>query len=84
MFRGQGCKATTPAYKRLTAKLRSKDVLFVDCPLDGAIQPFHEQLGVTAIPFVQVYDPAAGLVEEKQMTRSNFFAVEETLRSLIQ
>ena len=56
----------------------------MDCPLDGAIQPFHEQLGVTAIPFVQVYDPAAGLVEEKQMTRSNFFAVEETLRSLIQ
>ena len=68
-----------------TATGKQRKIKFVDCPLENeeATKVFHDMFGITTIPFVQIYHPLVGLVEEQHVTRRNFFDFETMLTSYV-
>jgi thiol-disulfide isomerase/thioredoxin len=66
----RACKAVEPSFYRLAHSM--PDVKFVEVPVLEENANLHQGLGVPALPFVHIYSPTAGLVEELRMTKREF------------
>ena len=60
-----------------------KDVEFVDVPVSERNAKLHQGLGIPTLPFLHVYHPDAGLVEERKFTRSHVSEAKKTLQSYV-
>lgn len=66
----RACKAAEPMFRRLTLEYPS--VKFVEVPLLEENAYMLKGLGVPSFPYVHLYDPAVGLVEERRINRKVF------------
>jgi thiol-disulfide isomerase/thioredoxin len=76
------CQAVEPMYRKFVKKHADK-IKFVDCPMPRAPNEVHKALGIKFIPFVHIYHPDAGLVEERTIGRSTYSVFEKIAKSLV-
>jgi thiol:disulfide interchange protein len=65
----RACKAMAPGYLKL-AKVHS-NIQFVQVPVTETNMNLHQGLGVPSTPYVHLYHPQGGLVEEQKLTRKH-------------
>jgi hypothetical protein len=70
-----------PSYYKFTRDFEEKNVKFVDCPMTAVNADLHASLGVNSIPFVHVYHPEAGLVEERKLSRKYYNGFEKAVKA---
>jgi hypothetical protein len=70
-----------PSYFKFTKDLEQKNVKFVDCPITPFNADLHASLGIDSIPFVHVYHPDAGLVEERKLSRKYYSSFEKVVKT---
>lgn len=58
-------------------------VKFVEVPVTDESASIHQGLGVPSLPYVHVYHPQAGLVEEMGMTRKHFPQVQRKVQEYV-
>ena len=75
----RACKAVTPLYHHL-ARQHSDLVQFVDVPVTQANAVLHRGMGVPSLPYVHLYHPTNGLVEEGKLTRKELKEFADTLQ----
>ena len=63
----RACKAVAPAVLALAK--RHPDVKFVQVPVLEDNKVLHQGLGVPSVPFIHLYHPEGGLVEEQKLSR---------------
>ena len=73
-----------PSYFKFTKDLKDQNVKFVDCPVTPTNGDLHASLGVNSIPFVHVYHPNAGLVEERKVSRRYYSGFEQAVKTYFQ
>ena len=64
----RSCKGVSKGFQALSREYH-KDVKFVQVPVMSDNATLHQGLGVKSVPFVHVYHPTEGLVEERRLTR---------------
>jgi thiol-disulfide isomerase/thioredoxin len=72
------CHAIRPAFDRVA--ISHPEVIFVDVPVLESNTNIHQGLGVTSIPFGQIYHPRKGLVEEKKLSRNTVSMFEDLIK----
>ena len=65
----RACKAMAPGYLKL-AKIHS-NIQFVNVPVTETNMNLHQGLGVPSTPYVHLYHPHGGLIEEQKLTRQH-------------
>jgi len=84
----RACKAMSPSYKKIVEDYggddsdKSLNIKFVDAPMTSVNSEIHQAMGITTIPFAQIYHPKAGLVEERKIGRRYFSDFKKVLQSL--
>mmetsp|Transcript_20341 Transcript_20341/g.30252 ORF Transcript_20341/g.30252 Transcript_20341/m.30252 type:complete len:240 (-) Transcript_20341:189-908(-) len=79
----RSCKMTAPAFFQLASKLEP-DVKFAQVPLTRETAHIHQGLGVQSTPFVHIYHPDVGLVEEMKMNKKTFADFKKTLMTYVE
>jgi thiol-disulfide isomerase/thioredoxin len=64
----RSCKSVSKGFQALSREYQ-KDIKFVQVPVLSDNATLHQGLGVKSVPFVHVYHPTEGLVEERKLTR---------------
>lgn len=64
----RSCKGVSKGFQALSREYQ-KDIKFVQVPVLSDNATLHQGLGVKSVPFVHVYHPTEGLVEERKLTR---------------
>ncbi len=64
----RSCKGVSKGVQALSREYK-KDIKFVQVPVLNENAALHQGLGVKSVPFVHVYHPSVGLVEERKLTR---------------
>jgi len=64
----RSCKGVSKGVQALSREYRN-DIKFVQVPVLNENAALHQGLGVKSVPFVHVYHPSVGLVEERKLTR---------------
>jgi hypothetical protein len=77
----RACRAVESSYRNLPKEFPS--VKFVEVPLTKSNAYLHEGLGVRSLPFAHIYDPNAGLVEERKMNKNVFHDFKRILRTYV-
>lgn len=62
---------------------KSQHAVFVDVPLTAANSPLHQGFNIPSLPYVHIYHPNVGLVEEHSFTRKNVPFVLQKLEDYI-
>jgi hypothetical protein len=62
--------AVAPYFYKL-AREKSDEAIFVDVPLNSQNTALHRGLGIPSLPYVHIYHPEQGLVEEMSFTRKH-------------
>jgi thiol-disulfide isomerase/thioredoxin len=65
----RACKAMAPGFLKL-AKVHS-NIQFVQVPVTETNMNLHQGLGVPSTPYVHLYHPQGGLIEEQKLTRKH-------------
>jgi thiol:disulfide interchange protein len=65
----RACKAMAPGYLKL-ARVHS-NIQFVQVPVTETNMNLHQGLGVPSTPYVHLYHPQGGLIEEQKLTRKH-------------
>jgi thiol:disulfide interchange protein len=65
----RACKAMAPGYLKL-AKVHP-NIQFVQVPVTETNMNLHQGLGVPSTPYVHLYHPEGGLIEEQKLTRKH-------------
>lgn len=73
-----------PSYYKFSKDLEQKNVKFVDCPYTPLNADLHASLGVESIPFVHVYHPEAGLVEQRKVSRKYYSSFEKVVKTYLE
>jgi len=79
----RSCKASKPQFNKVVTQFVPSNVKFVELPLTKETQYLHEGLGVPSVPFVHIYHPEAGLVEEMKMSKPHFAKFVNTLKTYV-
>lgn len=64
----RSCKGVSKGFQALSREYQ-KDVKFVQVPVLSDNATLHQGLGIKSVPFVHLYHPISGLVEERRLTR---------------
>ena len=67
IFLIRACKAMAPVYIKFARKF--SEFKFVQVPISSDNASLHQGLGVHSVPFVHVYHPTIGLIEEQKVNR---------------
>jgi hypothetical protein len=65
----RACKAMAPTYLKFARQF--SDYKFIQVPISSDNASLHQGLGVNSVPFVHVYHPIMGLIEEQKVTRKH-------------
>jgi thiol-disulfide isomerase/thioredoxin len=88
----KSCRVSSPLFRKLAANYEAacpnlnpdrKRVKFVEVPLTKSTAHLHEGLGVKSVPFVHVYHPEGGLVEEMRLSKREYGDFAETLETYV-
>mmetsp|Transcript_16522 Transcript_16522/g.36175 ORF Transcript_16522/g.36175 Transcript_16522/m.36175 type:complete len:264 (+) Transcript_16522:164-955(+) len=74
----RACKAVAPAFRKM-AKVYSSSVKFVEVPMTNNNAYLHQGLGIPSLPFVHLYHPELGLVEQQKIGKKKFPLFRQTL-----
>jgi len=81
------CRAAESLFYRLAAEYgqpsTDQGVQFVEVPVTKDNAVLHEALGVPSLPWMHIYHPDAGLVEERKGSKAHFEAVARCLQCYI-
>lgn len=77
----RACKAVEASFRRLPRDF--PDVKFVEVPVTKDNTYLHKGLGVPSLPFAHIYDPEAGLVEERKINKNVFGEFKEILKTYV-
>ena len=66
----RSCKGVSKGVQALSREYQ-RDVKFVQVPVLSENAILHQGLGVKSVPFVHVYHPSLGLMEERKLTRKH-------------
>jgi len=82
------CRAAESLFYRLAAEYGQPSddeagVQFVEVPVTKDNVVLHEALGVPSLPWMHIYHPEAGLVEERKGSKAHFEAVARCLKCYI-
>ena len=64
----RSCKGVSKGVQALSREYKD-DIKFVQVPVLSDNATLHQGLGVKSVPFVHVYHPKEGLLEERKLTR---------------
>lgn len=78
----RSCKGVSKGFQALSREYH-KDVKFVQVPVLSENATLHQGLGVKSVPFVHVYHPTEGLVEEQKLTRKFLLGFHRLLKDYI-
>jgi len=78
----RSCKAIEASFRRLPKDF--PNVKFVEVPVTKDNAYLHKGLGIPSLPFGHIYDPSAGLVEERKINKNEFAEFKEVLRTYVQ
>lgn len=78
----RSCKSIEASFRRLPRDFPS--VKFVEVPVTKDNAYLHNGLGIPSLPFGHIYDPNAGLVEERKINKNVFAEFKEVLRTYVQ
>lgn len=83
----KSCKASEPHFMKLVSKYQNLDnamkVKFVDVPLTQETALLQNALNVPSVPFIHIYYPGAGLVEELKLSKPHIQKFDTILNSYI-
>lgn len=82
----RSCRASEPFFKRVVSRYFDSQkpgmqVKFAEVPLGKETIHLHEGLGVPSVPFVHIYHPDGGLVEEMKFTKKHYTKFTEILET---
>ncbi|GAX20828.1 hypothetical protein FisN_7Hh142 [Fistulifera solaris] len=77
----RACKAAEPMFRRMTLEYPS--IKFVEVPLLEDNAYMLKGLGVPSFPYVHLYYPGAGLVEESRLNRKVFAEFQAVLQQYV-
>ncbi|GAX11761.1 hypothetical protein FisN_7Lh142 [Fistulifera solaris] len=77
----RACKAAEPMFRRMTLEYPS--IKFVEVPLLEHNMYMLKGLGVPSFPYVHLYYPGAGLVEESRINRKVFADFQAVLQQYV-
>jgi thiol-disulfide isomerase/thioredoxin len=75
----RACRAMEPGFYSM-AKKYAPEIKFVDVSVGDDNINLHQGLGVPSIPYVHLYHPDGGLVEEQRFARKNVSSFSRLLR----
>jgi thiol-disulfide isomerase/thioredoxin len=78
----RACKATAPGFFAMAK--HHPEVKFVQVPVLEDNANLHQGLGVPSVPYVQLYHPTAGLVEEHRLTRKHLTGFHKRVQDYIE
>ncbi len=78
----RSCKSIEASFRRLPKDFPG--VKFVEVPVTKDNAYLHKGLGIPSLPFGHIYEPSAGLVEERKMNKNVFAEFKEVLRTYVQ
>jgi thiol-disulfide isomerase/thioredoxin len=79
----RSCKATKPHFNKLVNSYSDDSVKFVEVPLTKETAYLQQGLDVPSVPFVHIYHPEAGLVEEMKASKPHFSEFRKRLNSYV-
>jgi thiol-disulfide isomerase/thioredoxin len=82
----KSCRASEPHFKKLVSGYQDSKyakVKFVDVPLTQETALLQTALSIPSIPFVHIYYPGAGLVEELKLSKPHIQEFDTILKSYI-
>jgi thiol-disulfide isomerase/thioredoxin len=78
----RACRAVEPSFRRLPRDYPG--VKFVEVPLTKENAYLHKGLGVPSLPFVHLYHPDVGLVEERKINKNVFGEFKNVLKTYVE
>jgi thiol-disulfide isomerase/thioredoxin len=78
----RACRAVESSFRRLPREFPG--VKFVECPVTKDNAYLHQGLGVPSLPFAHIYDPEAGLVEERKINKNVFGEFKDVLKTYVE
>jgi len=75
----RSCKSVSKGVQALSREYQA-DIKFVQVPVLSENAILHQGLGVKSVPFVHVYHPSLGLMEERKLTRKHLTGFHKLLQ----
>jgi thiol-disulfide isomerase/thioredoxin len=79
----KSCRVTKPLFQKVCQE-NSNQVKFVHVPLTKSTAYLQQGLGVPSVPYVHIYHPNTGLVEEMKLSKHYFQDFRNKLQTYVQ